>query len=94
MTQRSHPDPVDHLLFVQWHRHRAQARHRAEAYQLTYDQYRAFWRHQDRYLRRGRTRGSVVMARCRSDRPWSWDNITEITREHLNRVSWRLHNVE
>jgi hypothetical protein len=90
---RTHPDPVDHLLFTQWHRHRAQAHYRGELYELTAEQYQQWWRHEDRYLRRGRVAGSIVMARCRSDQPWHRDNITAISREHLNRVNQHMHNV-
>ena len=69
------PDPVRHQIYRWWLVHRAQAHHRAEAYALTFDQFESWWRHQDRYLRRGRRRGSVIMVRRDPQQPWSEANL-------------------
>jgi len=81
---KSGPDPVDHTLYVQCQRARAQANFRNEDWQITEQEFINIWRIDDRYKLRGRGLNSLCMIRVDIDLPWTIDNVEIISRvEHL-----------
>jgi hypothetical protein len=81
---KSGPDPVDHTLYVQCQRARAQANFRNEDWQITEQEFINIWRIDDRYKLRGRGLNSLCMIRVDTDLPWTIDNVEIISRvEHL-----------
>jgi hypothetical protein len=82
-TWLSGPDDVDHELYCQCQRGRAQARYRGEEWQITEAQYILLWRTDDRYLHKGRHNEDLCMTRIDPEKPWHIDNVKIITRlEH------------
>jgi len=80
----SGPDLVDHRLFNDCQRSRAQAWFRGEEWFITEQEYIAIWRQDDRYLRKGRTRESLCMIRKDPELAWTIDNVEIIPRiEHF-----------
>lgn len=79
----SGPDPVDHMLYEQCQKARAQAWYRGEQWLITEQEYIALWRKDNRYLNRGRHCENLCMTRLDTDLPWQIDNVKIITRlEH------------
>ncbi len=72
---QSGPDPVDHRLFNDCQRARAQAWYRGEEWLITEQEYIAIWRKDDHYLRKGRTTGSLCLTRIDIDKAWTLDNV-------------------
>ena len=82
-TWRSGPDPIDHRLFNDCQRARAQAWYRGEQWFITEQEYIALWRTNDYYLRKGRHNEDLCLIRRHYDLPWSLDNVQIVTRlEH------------
>jgi hypothetical protein len=80
---RKYPDPIDHKLFMDCMRARAQAWYLGEEWLLTDEEYIQQWRQDDRYLHKGRHNDQLCMTRLNYELPWSMDNIQIITRaEH------------
>jgi hypothetical protein len=77
---RSGSDPINHRLYTDCQRARAQARFRGEEWTITEEEYVALWRKDDRYLKKGRTRESLCMTMQDSDLGWHLDNVEFITR--------------
>lgn len=73
-------DPVDHRLFTDCQRARAQAWYRGEEWFITEKEYIQLWREQDRYLKKGRTVDSICMTKRDHDLPWSINNVQFVTR--------------
>ena len=68
---------------TRWARHRAQAKFRGEAYELTLEQYSMLWSTQgirEREQKPGRRSDSVSMVRINPLMPWSVSNVTFMTR--------------
>lgn len=85
---KSGPDPVDHRLYVDCQRARAQAWYRGEDWFITEQEYIDLWRDQDRYLKKGRTRESLCLSKIDQDLAWSLENVQFITRaEHFRTCS-------
>lgn len=81
---RSGPDLIDHKLYNDCMKARAQAWYRGEQWSITEQEYISLWRANDSYLHKGRTRHSLCMVRIDPDLPWSVDNVEIVTRlEHL-----------
>jgi hypothetical protein len=80
----SGPDPVDHRLYNDCLKARAQAWYRGEQWSITEQEYIGLWRNDDNYKKKGRTRESLCMVRVDPEQPWTVDNVEIITRlEHL-----------
>jgi hypothetical protein len=77
----SGPDPIDHRLFNDCQRARAQAWYRGEEWFISEQDYILLWRTDDRYKRKGRTTGSLCMVRKDLDSAWRLDNV-EIVERH------------
>ena len=73
------PDPVTHVMYHNWARHRAQANFRKEPWHLDFKTWCEVWG--DLFAQRGRTRDSVCMTRTDLDGGWTRDNVMIITRE-------------
>ena len=68
---------------TRWSRHKAQAKYRGEAYELTLEQYSMLWstqglRSRDQFT--GRRGDSISMVRKDPRQPWRVDNIHFLTR--------------
>jgi hypothetical protein len=83
----SGPDPVDHKLYTDCQRARAQAWYRGEDWFITEQEYIDLWRQENRYLRKGRSTGSLCMIRLDIERAWTLDNVAIIERhKHFRRT--------
>ena len=81
---KSGPDPVDHKLWLDCQRARAQANFRGEEWLITEQEYVDIWREGDRYLKKGRTLDGLCMTRIDSTGAWTVDNVEIIPRkDHL-----------
>ena len=84
---KSGPDPIDHKLFNDCQRARAQANFRGEGWFITEHEYITIWRQDDRYKLKGRTTGSLCMVRIDLEKPWTLDNIEILERvRHFRRA--------
>lgn len=64
-------------------RHKAQAKHRNEAYELSPTEYLYAWKNSGHHEQAGRRRGQYTMIRVDRSKPWSKTNVSIITRaEH------------
>lgn len=77
---RSGPDPVDHKLFNDCQRARAQAWFRKEEWTITEEEFIELWKKDDQYLNRGRARTNVCLTRIDPEGAWSLDNVQIISR--------------
>jgi hypothetical protein len=85
---RRYPDPVDHKLFSDWMRARAQAHYMNQEWTITEDDYIELWRTNDRYLKKGRSNDEFCLVRIDYDLGWHLDNVKVITRlEHYQLCS-------
>lgn len=81
----SGPEPMQHDKYYAWLKHRAQANHRNEAHELTWDQWQGLWP-DNLFVQRGRQRNSLSLSRVDYEGAWSIDNCEVIVRyEHLKR---------
>lgn len=80
---RRYPDPVDHKLFVDCMRARAQAWYREETWELSEDEYISLWRQNNYYQHKGRHNDEYCLVRKDYKLPWRLDNVHVVTRlEH------------
>jgi len=77
---KSGPDEVDHRLYVDCQRARAQAKFRNEEWTITEEEYIGLWRQGDQYLYKGRTPSDLCLVRVDPEGSWSLDNVQIITR--------------
>ena len=83
----SGPDLIDHKLYTDCQRARAQAWFRGEEWLITEQEYIDLWREDDHYLRKGRTTGSLCMVRLDIEKAWTLDNVMIIERtKHFRRA--------
>jgi hypothetical protein len=68
------------LLRLRWLRQRAQAKHRREQYQLTWEEFRDIWIHSTKKGHIGATRGSYSMIRVDHTQPWQLGNVAIVSR--------------
>ena len=81
---KSGQDPVDHKLYYDCQRARAQAWFRGEEWLITEREYIELWRKDDQYLMKGRQNHCLCMTRQDPELPWTIDNVQIISRkEHL-----------
>ena len=76
----SGPDPIDHKLYVDCQRARAQANFRGEGWTITEQEYIALWRQNDNYKLKGRSSGSLCLVRIDLEKPWTLDNVEILER--------------
>lgn len=88
-TWKSGPDPIDHKLYTDCQRARAQAWYRGEQWFITEEEYIRLWRTDDRYLRKGQTADSICMTKIDHDKPWTVDNVQFMERrEHFRQTHY------
>lgn len=84
---KSGPDPIDHRLFNDCQRARAQAWYRGEEWFITEQEYIQLWRDSDNYKRKGRTTGSLCLIRIDIEKAWTLANVEIIERQrHFRRA--------
>jgi hypothetical protein len=77
-------DPKTHGMLIPYLRHKAQARYRAELFDLTFDEYKELW--WELWEQRGRRSEDLCMTRIDPEGVWTKDNCEIITRrEHCQR---------
>jgi hypothetical protein len=81
---KSGPDPVDHKLYIDCQRARAQAWYRGETWNITEWQYIELWREQDRYLNKGRKSENLCLIRRDYEGAWDLSNVEIVTRHEHN----------
>lgn len=91
-TWKTGPDPAVREKYYAYLKHRAQCNYRSEPYNLTWEDWQSLWT-DELFLRRGRSRESLIMQRIRLTDPWQPDNVVITTRgEHIKRTSeYRNH---
>ena len=81
-------DPVDHKLYVDAQRAKAQAKYRGELWEITEQEYIDIWRKDDAYLKKGRGLECLCLTRIDFDLDWTVDNVELISRhEHYKKCS-------
>ena len=87
-TWRSGPDEINHRLYIDCQRARAQANYRGEVWTITEQEYIDLWRTDDRYKKKGRTVNSICLSKIDQDLDWTLDNVHFVTRqEHFKTCS-------
>jgi hypothetical protein len=81
---KSGPDPVDHRLYTDCQRARAQAWYRGEEWLITEAEYIALWRKDNQYLNKGRKSENVCLVRKDYKKSWCLDNVEIISRHDHN----------
>lgn len=76
---RRFQDDFQHELFLNWHKHRSQARFRGEGYNLKVEDFFKLWQ-PDLWQRRGRKRDELCLIRQDENTAWSLDNCRVVTR--------------
>lgn len=80
----SGPDPVRHAQHIAWHRARAQANFRKEAWELDFEAWVEIWG--DSWAQRGRSSGSLCLTRDDNEGAWTRNNVSLVVRgEHCRR---------
>jgi hypothetical protein len=77
---RRYSDPVDHKLFMNCMRARAQAWYMGLEWTITEDEYIAMWRHNDLYKEKGRHNHEYCLVRKDYEKGWHMNNVEIITR--------------
>ena len=92
-TWKSGPDEINHKLYTDCQRARAQAWYRGEEWYITEQEYIRLWREDDRYLKKGRTVECLCLSKIDYTLPWTMDNVHFITRrEHFRQCNQRRVN--
>ena len=77
------PDPITHDKYYAYLKHKAQAKYRGEAYDLTWEDWTEFWEG-DRWFQRGRKGEDLCLRQIDQSLGWSRDNCEVVTRrEHF-----------
>ncbi len=92
-TWKAGPDPINHALYLQCQRARAQAKYRKEEWYITEPEYIQLWLEDDRYKYKGRHPEDLCMTRRDFEKPWTVDNVLFITRHEHYKTS-NDHKVE
>lgn len=81
---KSGPDLQDHEIYYNWMLRRAQAKHRKEEWDLSWDDFHTLWKND--WNNKGRLAHNVCMTRMDPEKPWNKENTILVTRhEHLKR---------
>jgi len=73
-------DSFDHARHFAWHRSRAQANFRGEAWELSPEEFFELWSTPELWSQRGRRPEHLVLTRYDWEKPWSRSNCCIITR--------------
>jgi hypothetical protein len=78
---------VEHRLYRDCQRCKAQAKFRKQEWNISILEYIALWMQDDRHLRKGRSADCLTMTRIDKTKPWSKDNVEFLTRrEHMRSI--------
>ena len=87
-----YPEKFDRDRNLTWHRMRAQARHRGEAWDLSFEDYCEFWPTEELWRLRGRASDALCMTRLDPNGAWSRDNCVVLPRldqaRYKNALFW------
>jgi hypothetical protein len=87
-TWMSGPDEYRHSMYIPWLRQKAQAKHRGEEWDLSFEDFYRLW--QDDFHNRGRLATNMVMTRDDTEGVWDRKNTILMTRrDHLVRHGMR-----
>jgi hypothetical protein len=86
----SGPDPVDHKLYNDCLRAKAQAMFRGEDWAITPEEYIKMWRHRDLYLSKGRSVSDLCLTRIDLEKGWTMDNVAIVSRHESMKRSGRI----
>ena len=78
---RRHKDLFEHARYIPFLRARAQCNFRHEEFELTFEDWCAFWSTPELWQRRGRDSGSLSLMRIDWERPWSRENCCLMNRK-------------
>lgn len=78
--QRNKTTAFDKKRFRGWHMARAQAHHRGEVWELTWEEWCEFWCDEYRWNQRGRTSTSLSITRLDPEKSWNADNCVLVNR--------------
>lgn len=81
-THRTYVSDFDNARRIAFVRARAQVAFRGEQWDLTWEDFQAFWRTRRLWAQRGRHNGDLVLTRMDCDLSWNRDNCCIITREN------------
>lgn len=81
-------DPFDHERYIPYHKMRAQAHHRGEEFNLTFEDFCLLW-NQDRWPQRGRANDSLCLIRIDDEHPWARSNCCIVPRINQLRIKAR-----
>lgn len=82
----SGPDLVDHKLYTDCQRARAQAWYRGEEWTITETEYIELWRKDEQYKKKGRSNQSLCLVRKDYDEGWHLWNVEIRSREEHYRI--------
>jgi len=85
------PCPIRRDKYYAWLKHRAQAKYRGEAYDLTWEHFEMLWIDDDTWFRRGRSAESLCMSLVDWHQGWVDGNVEIISR--LEQLRKPKHNV-
>ena len=78
----NYPTQLESRQRLHFSRHRSQAKHRGELYELTFEQYATVWGTD--FERKGRNSHCLCLTRRNTTQPWCVDNVQIMLRsEHL-----------
>lgn len=72
---KSGTDVIDHKLYTDCQRARAQATYRGEVWTITESEYIQLWRKDDQYLKKGRGTDDLCLVRRDYEQGWHLDNV-------------------
>lgn len=85
------PGEIPHQQHVAWHRMRAQAIYRKEAWNLSFEEFQEIWK--DHWHQRGRGADNYCLTRADDTQPWDRNNCICVQRiVHLRRHRNRQAN--
>lgn len=79
MTHKRYP-LMTNIWRLRWLRHKAQAKHRGEPYEFTYQSWRAVWQESGKQDKMGRLSHQYTMVRRDPTQAWRPDNVKVIQR--------------
>jgi hypothetical protein len=89
---RRYKDLFLHARYIPYLRARAQCNFRGEEFELTFEDWCAFWSTPELWARRGRDSDSLSLMRVDTELPWSRDNCCLMDRRTQITISNKRHN--
>lgn len=86
-------DPLTRDKYYAWLKHRAQAKHRKEEYDLTWEDWQSLWS-DDNFKLRGRLGDNLCLTRSNFAGPWCLSNVKVVTRLEHFRMKKEMNNAQ